>query len=194
MIHQIKEDSRSLLKLKPRLHFYFDSMADFQSLPTLETVAPGSDALCVDTGVTFILRGDTGLWHAQTSSQGSINPASVTVYDKTFTNATFNGDVNTIAVKLTDTVTMVSFWGFAQQNATGTMGQDFQILAPVDYPLLERFIGQVDQMSYGYNSNVGNFSYSPIRITADRGMEIVTAPNIAVGTRFSFQFVLILTE
>jgi len=122
------------------------------------------------------------------------DPANLTteLFEQTFSNATFDGQVNAISVDLSADVTMVSFWGYANQNATGTSGQSFQILDPATYPLLERFVGQVDQMSYGYNANIGTFSYSPIRITATQGMEIVTAPNIAVGTRFSFQFVLVL--
>jgi len=111
-----------------------------------------------------------------------------------FNGPTFSGEVNALSVKLTPAITLVSFWGFALQNATGTTGQSYTILSPATYPLLDRFIGQVDQMAYGYNANIGSFSYSPIRITATQGFEIVTAPNIAVGTRFSFQFVLMLAE
>jgi len=111
-----------------------------------------------------------------------------------FTNATFSGEQRAIAVEIGNNVTMVSFTGFALQNATGTSGQDFVIVSPTDFPLLERFIGQVDQFGVGYNANTGNFSYVPIRITSTNGLEIVTAPNVAVGTRFTWQFVLFLVE
>jgi len=43
-------------------HLYFDNMTDFPNLPGLNRVAPGSDAMCIDTGDVYILRGDTGKW------------------------------------------------------------------------------------------------------------------------------------
>jgi len=115
------------------------------------------------------------------------------VFNQPFSNATFDGEVNAIDVKLTANVTIVSFWGYANQNADGTPGQDFMILDPVSYPLLERFVGEVDQFAIGYNSASNDFKYVPIRVTST-GMFIVTAPNISVGTRFSYQFILILAE
>jgi hypothetical protein len=115
------------------------------------------------------------------------------VFSQTFTNATFSGEVNAIAVPLRKDITIVSFWGFALQNATGTPAQEFSLLDPATYPLLERFVGQVDQFAIGYNAATNDFKYIPIRIT-NEGMYIVTAPNISIGTRFSYQFVLILAE
>ena len=41
---------------------YFDTMKDFTNLPDMERAAPGSDALCLETGEIYILRGDTGTW------------------------------------------------------------------------------------------------------------------------------------
>jgi len=119
---------------------------------------------------------------------------TTTVFSKTFNNQTFDGEVNAVEMKFGETVSAVSFWGYASQIAVGSVGQSFVILDPVSYPLLQRFKGQVDQFAIGYNSGTGDFKYTPLRITAQNGFEAVTAPSISVGTRFSFQFMLILTE
>jgi hypothetical protein len=42
-------------------HLYMDTMADFPSLPKLDTVAKGSDAFCIDTSDVFILNG-SDIW------------------------------------------------------------------------------------------------------------------------------------
>ncbi|MCL2575735.1 MAG: hypothetical protein FWE33_04805 [Defluviitaleaceae bacterium] len=137
----------------------------------------------------------TALWELENKLENVINtmthPASV--FNQAFSNATFDGEVNAIDVALNDNITIVSFWGFANQNAAGTAGQDFIVLDPTTYQLLNRFVGQVDQFAIGYNAATNDFKYVPIRIT-NQGMYIVTAPNISIGTRFSFQFVLILAQ
>ncbi|MCL2856198.1 MAG: hypothetical protein FWE19_00540 [Oscillospiraceae bacterium] len=138
----------------------------------------------------------TALWQLENKLENIVNsmpPMSSSVYNKPFSNATFSGDVNAIAVKLNASITVVSFWGFAVQNTAGSSGQDFIILDPAEYPLIGRFVGQVDQFAIGYNAATNDFKYVPVRITS-QGMFIVTAPNISLGTRFSFQFVLILAE
>ena len=124
---------------------------------------------------------------------GSAN-TSTNIFNQPFGNATFSGEINAIDVKLDENVTIVSFWGNANQNATRSAGQDFVILTPLEYNLLGRFVEQVDQFAIGYNAATNDFKYTPIRITGDRGMEIVTAPNISIGTRFTFQFVFILAQ
>jgi len=118
------------------------------------------------------------------------HPASV--FNQPFANATFDGTVNAIAVDINDSITIVSFWGSATQNSAGSAGESFVVLDPTTYTLLQRFVGQVDQWARGYNANVGAFSDMPVRITASEGIEIVTPPNIAAGTIFSWQFVLVL--
>ena len=49
---------------KLQLHLYFDTMADFPSLPGLDRAAPGSDAYCVATQDVYILNSD-GTWEVQ---------------------------------------------------------------------------------------------------------------------------------
>jgi len=110
-----------------------------------------------------------------------------------FSNATFSGQVDAIEVKFDDSFSAVSFWGYANQNASGTSGQSFFIWDAATFPLFARFIGQVDQFAIGYNAATNDFKYVPVRIT-QAGMELVTAPNISIGTRFSFQFVLFLAD
>ena len=56
--------------LKLQHHLYFDEMADFAQLPTLDKVAPGSDGTCVANGAVFILGGD-GVWELQPAAAGS---------------------------------------------------------------------------------------------------------------------------
>ncbi|MCL2194858.1 MAG: hypothetical protein FWB76_02795 [Oscillospiraceae bacterium] len=116
------------------------------------------------------------------------------VYDYTFNNATFSGEAHAFEVQLSDKASLVSFWGSATQNATGTAGESFVILSPQDFTLLERFVGQVDQFALGYNPTTNDFKYMPVQITAADGMALVTAPYIAVGTQFSWQFMLVLAE
>lgn len=43
-------------------HLYFDTMEDYTDLPGLDKVAPGSDAMCIETSAVYILRRDTGAW------------------------------------------------------------------------------------------------------------------------------------
>jgi hypothetical protein len=45
-------------------HLYFDTMDDYNELPTLQTVSRGSDAYCVATQDVYILNGD-GVWEVQ---------------------------------------------------------------------------------------------------------------------------------
>jgi hypothetical protein len=116
-----------------------------------------------------------------------------TLFQQSFSNATFSGEFDAIELKISDTCSVVSFWGYANQNAGGSSGQSFVLVSPSQYQLLSRFVGQVDQFAIGYNAGTNDFKYVPLRITAGAGVEIVTAPNITVGTRFSFQFMLILS-
>ena len=44
------------------VHLGFDADADYADLPGLDKVAPGSDALCVETSKVYILCGDTDTW------------------------------------------------------------------------------------------------------------------------------------
>jgi len=114
---------------------------------------------------------------------------------KSVSNATYSGDNWAIEAKISENVSMVSFWGSIVQNAGGTSGQAFQVLTPAQFPLLSRFIGQVDQ--WGKGIDAGNWTTErgmPIRITAAQGLEIVTPPGVAVGTTFSWQFVLFLVD
>jgi len=128
----------------------------------------------------------------ESTGSGISSQPTTSSFAQTFSNATFDGEVNAIEMRFNTAESIVSFWGYATQTATGTTRQAFVILDPAIYPLLQRFQGQVDQFAIGYNSGTGDFKYTPLRITADSGFELVTAPNISVGTRFSFQFVLIL--
>jgi len=115
-------------------------------------------------------------------------------FNQAFSNATYDGVINAIDYELAQNDSIVSFWGYANQNAVGTTGESNVILDPVTYPLFDRFIDQVDQWARGYNTNTGAFADMPMRITAAMGIEQVTPPNVAVGTRFSWQFVLLLKE
>ena len=91
--------------------------------------------------------------------KGSSQGPDTTIFSKHFNNQTFDGDINAIEMKFSETVSIVSFWGYANQIATGSVGQSFVILDPVSYPLLQRFKGQVDQFAIGYNSGTGDFKY-----------------------------------
>ena len=138
----------------------------------------------------------TALWVAENNLENKVN-ANILVakhYHKAFTNATFSGEVWIKEFTHNPDVASVSIWGYATETAVGTTGQAFAILDPTTYPLLQRFIDQVDQWARGYNSSTGVFSDMPVRITAANGIEIVTPPNIPVGTRFTWQFVLYLSD
>jgi len=110
------------------------------------------------------------------------------------TDGTFTGVFNSIELRVSETCSIVSFWGSFNQQSAGTPGASNVCVSPTQFPLLSRFIGQVDQFAVGYNAATNDFKYVPMRITANAGIELVTAPNITVGTVFSYQFVLILTN
>ena len=138
----------------------------------------------------------TALWQAENTLENKVN-ANILIakhYHKAFTNATFSGEVWIKEFTHNPDVASVSIWGYATETAVGTTGQAFAILDPSTYPLLNRFIDQVDQWARGYNSSTGVFSDMPVRITAANGIEIVTPPNIPIGTRFTWQFVLYLSD
>jgi hypothetical protein len=111
-----------------------------------------------------------------------------------YTDDNWDGTLNAFEAALNDYTSIVSFWGDFTELQAVNAGDSTQILSPAQYPLLSRFVGQVDQWAQGYNANIGNFAYMPIRITAAQGFEIVAAPNVAVGTNFSFQFMLVLSS
>jgi hypothetical protein len=138
------------------------------------------------------LHPDGSVWDGNPA--GGTSEPRINVTTRAFSNTTYSGEIRAIAIEHSTSFTAVAFTGHAIQNAVGTPAQDFVMVDPADFPLLERFIGQVDQHAIGYNANTGRFDYAPIRITAAQGMEIVTPPNIAVGTRFSWNFVLFLVQ
>jgi hypothetical protein len=58
-------NAKNLGQGKNQFNLGFDSMADFPELQSdygLDKAAPGSSALCIDTGSVFMLRGDSGDW------------------------------------------------------------------------------------------------------------------------------------
>jgi hypothetical protein len=171
--------------------FELDNTLDIARLPRTPRIAAGSLARVLETG--DVLEFKTSRSWEKLGTTGGGTPITTNEFSQAFSNATFSGGINSIEVRLNGTTSMVSFWGFVNQDTAGVVGASNVMLSPDNYPLLTRFIGQVDQFAMGYNSNIGSFSYLPIRITADQGFELVTAPNIAIGTRFSFQFVLVLT-
>ena len=114
--------------------------------------------------------------------------------NQVFSNSTFSGSINAIEMVVSDTCSIVSFWGNAQINAAGTSGKAFQILDPTTYPLLQRFVGQVDQAAIGIDAQTwADVRFMPVRITSASGVEIVTPPVAGVNTNFTWQFMLILT-
>jgi hypothetical protein len=142
----------------------------------------------------FSLSGGTGGTGDTGGSSGDISIVLSEVETFAFTRPNHTGEISTFEVRLTDDVSIVSFWGYANQNAIGTGGTASLLLSPAQYPLLSRFVGQVDQIAIAYNSNTGNFSMMPIRITATAGIEGVNPPNMAVGSRWTWQFMLVLAS
>jgi hypothetical protein len=125
-----------------------------------------------------------------------LQKAAVTTDVQTFpySDGNWSGTLNAFEVVINANCSIVSFWGSFTELAVVPTGQSTTILSPASYPLLQRFVGQVDQWARGYNNNTGNFADMPIRITSSAGLEIVAAPNVAIGTTFSFQFMLVLAQ
>jgi len=125
-----------------------------------------------------------------------LQKAAVTTDVRTFpySDGNWSGTLNAFEVVINANCSIVSFWGSFTELAVVPTGQSTTILSPTSYPLLQRFVGQVDQWARGYNNNTGNFADMPIRITSSAGLEIVAAPNVAIGTTFSFQFMLVLAQ
>jgi len=171
-----------------------DRYATYQEIA--DTYASYAEILLGRDHIAEIWEQITSLWVAENALENKVN-ANILVaksYHKSFTNATFSGEVWIKEFTHNTDVASVSIWGYATETAIGTTGQAFAILDPTAYPLLQRFIDQVDQWARGYNSNTGQFSDMPVRITAASGIEIVTPPNIPIGTRFTWQFVLYLSD
>lgn len=114
---------------------------------------------------------------------------------KSISNTTFTGEHFAIEMKVAANASDVSFWGKAQVASAGASGLEYQILSPEQYPLLARFVSQVDAWAFGVDA--GDWStihQMPLRITADKGMELITAPGVAANTTFSWNFKLTLAE
>lgn len=119
------------------------------------------------------------------------------VFKKThvFSNAWFEGELYCLEIRFDEDLSDVSIWGHATRVASSPAGQDMSVLSPDDYPLLTRFLGQVDQWWKGIDSGDWQTEYNmPVRITANEGVVLVTPLGGAIDTRFSGQFKLTLAE
>lgn len=144
--------------------------------------------------VLFPVDGPSAINGKQIATLNDI-PAPITTDVQSFpySDSNWSGTVSAFEAALDATTSIVSFWGDFTELQVVPTGNATQVLSPAQYPLLARFVGQVDQFAMGYNASAGSFAYMPMRITAAQGFEIVAAPNIAVGTNFSFQFMLVLS-
>lgn len=118
-------------------------------------------------------------------------------YKKTkhFTNDWFSGTVYCMEIRFDDDLSDVACWGFAERIANSAAGLAMQILSPEEYPLLSRFLTQVDEWARGVDkSDWQTLREMPVRVTADKGIELVTPHGGIIETRFSWFFKMTLAE
>jgi hypothetical protein len=144
--------------------------------------------------VAFPVNGPSTINGHRIVTEDMLTTISTDVQVFPYDDANWSGTLNAFEAALNEDVSIVSFWGDFTELAVVPTGQSTMILDPAIYPLLQRFVGQVDQWAMGYNNNTGDFARMPIRITATNGLEIVAPPNVAIGTNFSFQFMLVLAN